>query len=168
MIEYIQGDAIKAFEILDNVALLHQENCQSLYKAGFAKILYNKYPKANPNSIMSNYFADAIKTYVGDSKCIVNLYSQYYPGKPSNKLGKYDGFELEDNYTNRIKALEYCLYETTKSVDEDNIILMPLIASGLAKDTTKEYTSDLDYFKRYIAPVIGEYLKDYNIKVYYL
>ena len=168
MIEYIQGDIIKAFEELDNVALLHQDNCSSLYKKGFAKILYDKYPKANTNSIMSNYFGDAIKTYVDDSKCIVNLYSQYYPGKPSDKLGKYESFELPDNYNNRIKALEHSLYETTKIVDEGDLIIMPLIASGLAKDATKEYSSNLDYFKKYIAPIVEEYLKDYNVKVYYL
>jgi hypothetical protein len=168
MIEYIQGDVIKAFEEVDNVVLCHIDNCSSLYKKGFAKTLYNKYPKANTNSIMSNYFGDAIKTYMGDSKCIVNLYSQYYPGNSSDKLGKYDGFELYDNYNNRIKALEHSLYETSKIVDEGDLIIMPLIASGLGKCLSKEYSSDLDYFKKYIAPIVEEYLKDYNVKVYYL
>lgn len=168
MIEYIQGDIIKAFEELDNVVLCHIDNCNSLYKAGFAKILYNKYPKANPNSVMSQYFGDIIKNYIEDNKYIINLYSQYYPGKPSDKLGKYQGFELPDNYNNRIKALEHCLYQITEIISEDYIIIMPLIASGLAKDTTKEYSSDLDYFKRYIAPIIEKYLEDYNVKVYYL
>ena len=175
MIEYIQGDIIKAFEELDDVVLLHQENCSSLHKKGFAKVLYDKYPQANSNSVMSQYFGNIYDTNINSGKYIINLYSQYYPGNPSNKPGKYQGFEVIDNYVNRIKALQYCLKGVVYFVDnlEETLqdkytIIMPLIASGLAKDSTKEYTSDLDYFQRYIASVIEEYLEDYNVKVYYL
>lgn len=169
MIEYIQGDIIKAFEELDNVVLCHIDNCSSLYKKGFAKTLYDKYPKANANSVMTQYFGDIRKTYIQeDNKYIINLYSQYYPGNSSDKLGKYEGFELPDNYNNRIKALEHCLYTVDTVINQDFLIIMPLIASGIGKCSSKEYSSDLDYFKRYIAPIVEEYLKDYNVKVYYL
>ncbi len=47
-------------------------------------------------------------------------------------------------------------------------IILPLIASGLAKMRTKDCISDLDYFKKYIAPTVEECLIDMNVTVYYL
>ena len=163
MIEYIQGDIIKSFEKLDNVVLLHQENVISKYKKGFAKVLYDKYPNAY-KQVTEDYFGNIVTTKFDENKYIVNFYSQFYPGKPYKKDDKYD---------DRVVALKECLsnllydFYGTNFLNNATIIL-PLIASGLAKDITKEYTSDLDYFQRYIAPIIEKYLEDYNVKVYYL
>jgi len=173
MIEYIKGDVIKAFkEHQGSCCLMHQENCQSLNKAGFAKSLYDEFPEANPNKVMSQYFGEyllkSIKEKSEYKKFIINLYTQYYPGSPSNKIAKINGYELTDNFNNRINALKNCLKRLNWVLNEDNTIFIPLIASGLAKDKTKNYISDLDYFQKYIAPVIEECLEDFTIKVYYL
>jgi len=173
MIEYIKGDLIQAFDSFQEPCyLLHQENCTSLGKKGFAKVLYDKYPEANPNQVMLNWFGEYllenVNKVIGGHKAIVNLYCQYYPGSPSNVKAYYSNFEIEDNFKNRIVALNKCLDRINALFDEDKTIFMPLIASGLAKDMGLKHDSDLDYFQRYIAPIVEEHLKDFTVKVYYL
>ena len=174
MIEYIKGDVIEAFDnCQESCCLLHQENCQSIGKAGFAKTLYYKYPEANPNRVMSSWFGNYKSTIINKirykSKIIINLYSQYYPGHSSSKtFNIIEGYEIIDNYYNRIVALKTCLIKFSIEKMIGYTIYMPLIASGLAKDYTKEFISDLDYFKKYTALIVEEELKDFNVKVYYL
>ena len=46
---------------------------------------------------------------------------------------------------------------------------IPLISSGLAADKQLKGTmTDLEYFKKYIGPIVEEELKDLDVTVYYL
>lgn len=73
-----------------------------------------------------------------------------FPGPPTEYTN--------DNFKMRLEQfkedLELCYYE--------DVIGIPLVLSGLAKHNRT--ISDLEYFKKYIAPE----LESYNLKVYYL
>lgn len=172
--ELIKGDLIEAFKKHDGkCVLLHQENCISLEKLGIAKALYQEFPQAHIKRDMSSNFGRLHVTYgVLPDKSIVNLYSQFYPGRSAENYCKYNGFQIKDNFINRKRALEVCLEQIIDLIDRDVLIMMPLIASGLAKDQTLPYTSDLDYFTRYVKPIIQEALEgqfnSFKVQVYYL
>lgn len=166
--KYIQYDIIEAFKISTNTVLAHQDNCTSFYKAGFAKKLYTIYPVANPKQVMKRYWGQCVYVSSLESgNAICNMYAQYYPSSPSEKLGNYLNLLIPDSFENRTKALVRCLKVTQRRF-QDKQIIMPLVSSGLAKDKSKEYTSDLDYFKRYIEPILLQNLNTENITVYYL
>jgi hypothetical protein len=169
MLKYKQGDLIEAFEDGDCKTLLHQENCESKYYAGFAKKIHDKYKTEHYIRCFGNI---DIHLIIGDYKrTIISLYSQYYRGQPSDKLFKdYSGYEMQDNFYNRTIALKNSLLQFKhRSKLYDSKIGIPLIASGLAADKRLKGTmTDLEYFKKYIAPIVEEELKDLDVTVYYL
>ena len=169
MITYVKGDVLKAFDESTNCILMHQENCISIKKSGFAKILYDKFPEAHIQKRLPGYFGDVIFTQVSKDKFVYNLYSQYYPSGPKGEMCTFEGFRAIDDYETRIKALEKCLYKVESHISETNRkILLPLIGSGLAKDKSKSHFSDLDYFMSYIGPTVDKILGNFDINVYYL
>ena len=169
MIEYIQGDIIKAFQESKTGLLLNQNNLTVGMGAGIAKTIANLYPDITVKDLKIRTEAiikpeaclgDILIHSLNDTHAIINIYSQYNPGCPKK------GF---DTFEQRIHWLKVAFSELRYLYNHDEAILFfPLIASGMAKDITKQYTSDLDYFKKYIVPVIEECLADFTIKVYYL
>lgn len=109
---------------------------------------------------------DTVKLFIGDHD------AYRFPDKKESDddFASYYGLEykLFDTFENRCYALRQCLKELT-GLAKDKKIGLPLIASGLAacKKRKKELT-DLEYFKRYIAPIVEEELKDLDVTVYYL
>lgn len=163
MIKFKQGDLLEAFKNGEIEVIAHQENCISKQYKGIAKIIHNLYPE----TIDRNRYFGNITVHNTINGIVVNMYSQYYPGSPSDKLFiKYD-YEIPDNYHNRIIALQNCL-KSIKANYSDKKIGLPLIASGLAKNNNLKHSSDLDYFVSYIYPVIEDYFKYLDVTIYYL
>lgn len=98
------------------------------------------------------------------------MYSQYYPGSPKENTTHFDTF------MQRCAWLKQCLSDLKSYSDylisvynKEVKIGLPLIASGLAADKKlKGDMTDLEYFKKYIAPIVEEELKDLDVTVYYL
>lgn len=171
--KYNQKDAIEAFENNEINVCLSQSNCEGLnYFAGFAKKLHQKYPeltKMHQEHCKNEDVFGTIRVYqFAPTKGIINLYSQKYRGSPNNS---------DDNIDLRIEALHICLKEVNnqlKGLKEEYSekllsVGLPLIASGLAADKQRKGTmTDLEYFKKYIAPIVEEELKDLDVTVYYL
>lgn len=182
MIKYKRGNIIEDFEENKVNFILHQTNCVSgADVAGFAKSLTIKYPQLQQaldkdcNKVtLGGFRFTHIETY----KSIVNIYSQYYPGAPSNDTfyNSNIGYKLTDCFFNRVKALNEVLSKLENifsNLSKEHIIGMPLIASGLAADKGRKDTgigelSDLEYFKKYIEPEVNKYFKEREIIVYYL
>jgi hypothetical protein len=172
--KYIQGNILDAFEQNEINVLLHQENCEGLsYFAGFAKVLHQKHPELTKLhqeycKPKKEYVKGTILPYIVSEeplKIIYNLYSQIYRGQPSNNKQYVDSFEV------RCELLRDCLnsVKTHYTLFESGKIGLPLIASGLAADKRLKGTmADLEYFKKYIAPIVEEELKDLDVTVYYL
>ena len=164
MIKYKQGNLLQAFENGEINLIAHQENCVSKNFAGIAKLIHNKYPETVD---LNRFFGDITIHHVQHGT-VINLYSQYYPGSPNSTVFIKDKYELIDNFYNRIIALEECLWKI-RQYFPDRKIGLPLLASGLAAHKIyKQNKTDLDYFKKYIAPIVEEALPNVNVTVYYL
>ncbi len=172
---YKQGDLLIAFKDDEVNVIMHQCNCTVGMGAGIAKEIAREFPIVN---LINDELLDQSdiegKCYpiaITNKKYIVNLYSQYYPGAPSEReilfgenKGNLDTFRQRLNWLR--KSLKMYVEEYS---NKDDIIGLPLIASGLAADKNKKNgLSDLEYFKKYIAPTIEEELQNFNVTVYYL
>lgn len=164
MIQFKQGNLLEAFENGEVNFIAHQENCVSDRYLGIAKLIHEKYPTTLTNKPI---FGEGIYHDIDENKIIMNMYSQYYPGSPSTKTFIKRGYEIVDSFQTRITALSNCL-ETFEYIKNDCKIGLPLIASGLAKVKEKFHTSDLNYFKKYIFPVIEKYINHLDVTIYYL
>jgi len=162
MIKYIKGNLIQMFKENQFDYLLHQCNCFNS-GVGFAGALFNEYPDTKP---LPQYSYTHVRLGTNDYKptlngMIVNMFSQYNPGGCTDT--GVDSFPI------RIKALELCLKEINDSISVYAKIGMPLIASGIAADkVNKQGKTDLEYFLRYIAPLVNHCLPDRDITVVYL
>ena len=171
--KYKQANIIQAFENGEINVLMHQCNCTVGMGAGIAKKIAEKYPVVNimdKGLIGRRTLAGTCYPVNLGGKYIVNLYSQYYVGSPTNKPLPIEREVLYDNFNQRKKWLRLALQQYVNEYsDKKDIIGLPLIASGLAADRKlKGSMTDLQYFKEYVAPIVEEELKNLDITIYYL
>lgn len=198
MIKYKQGDLIEAFKKGEVQTILHQCNCTVGMGAGIAKSLCNSYKDLDTyDKKTRTYFIEELNRpdlllgwhtlfQVHNSKedvdlrtipRIINIYSQYYPGKPNKELLKFDTFKQRLAW---LKSAIDDIYNYMLVGNCSTNIGLPLLASGLAaspehKARVREVgitdkDTSLYYFKEYIEPIIGVLatLKDSKVTVYYL
>ena len=166
MIKYKQGDLLQAFENGEVNLIAHQENCVSTNYLGIAKLIHEKYPiTLEGKRIFGEYSVHYVNPK--NNNVVMNMYSQYYPGSPSTKTFNKNGYETVDSFQTRITALKNCL-EIIQYGFNDYKVGLCLVASGLAKVKEKPHASDLDYFKKYIAPIVEKCLDDVDVTIYYL
>lgn len=169
MIKYKQGDLLQAFENGEIDTYIVQENCTVGMGAGISKAIVEKYPEVKKYNLEQLRIAKEapedvlgllIPYMLNNKRYIYGIYSQYYPGSPQK------GF---DTHKQRLNWLFKGLDTFNRSNFNINLGL-PLISSGLAKNRELDYISDLDYFKKYIAPIIEDSITNANINVtvYYL
>lgn len=154
--------------------LLQQCNCVGLNGAGIAKQIVKTYPQVDKdNKAMKGQFGQysAVQVNSEPYRAIVNLYSQYYIGSPSNKVFTYD-YEIADNFKNRTIALRKALKQFRNDILSNKLPLgkigLPLIASGLAadKELIGKFKDNLEYFKTLIYPIVEEELYGLEVSVY--
>lgn len=173
-IKYRKGDLIQLFEKNQFECIAHQ--CNTLLASelcgGIAKAIFAKYPRASINNSLK------IKEVVGRAEIlgaisigdkedatglIFNLYAQYNPGSPSKGI---DSFQCRLSYLKEALAkVKYIM-----KLQDYKTLGIPLIASGLAKQTGFTSFDDKEYFKLYILPAIKEVFKfdDIEITIVYL
>lgn len=176
------------FDDFDNdliTCILYQEDTdfkrdRVLVKDGFAKALYQRYPKVHeriaswfdnvehlPKSqINNNILGNELETIFDTQleyplkKYIFTLFVQEHKGAP----------ELLDNIFARGRRLEKLLYKLNMSVNFSNFkIGIPLIGSGNAADPDIKRIhgyDNLKYFKEIIVPILKNSLKNLEINVY--
>ena len=78
----IEGDIFEVFDELDSAILCHQANCQNKMKAGIAKEIAKRFPKAAEEdrkmakiSKLGNFSVATVKG--GTTHLICNMYTQY-------------------------------------------------------------------------------------------
>ena len=162
MVRYKQGDLLQAFEKGEIDIIAHTCNATVGMGGGIARGIALKYPEIQVfDSILrkqGNILGTSQPFFVGN-KIIYNVYAQYYPGKTRLEF---------DTFEDRIKWLKQCLIWINKW-NKDKMIGVPLLSSGLGCDTKrKKGLSDLDYFKKYIAPIVEKCLDNVDVTVYYL
>ena len=100
---------------------------------------------------------------------IVNLFSQFQFGSPNQTMIPINCHKfispVYDNLRGRLLALKSSLKIFKTKFNSSNSIIMPLIASGIAKDNAYRGFDDLKYFQMIIEPIIEEQLSDYDVTV---
>lgn len=165
---YIQGDLISLFKEGYFNCIAHQTNCQKLIRSGVAGALAKEFPsirytdeehykKFQDNEDMYGTLA-ITETPFGD---IINLYSQFQGGRclPTG----IDSFHM------RCVMLEQGL-DKINSQYKGLRIGIPLLASGIAAypGFQEEYGFHLNYFKKFIAPIVSECLFEMDVTIVYL
>jgi hypothetical protein len=159
----IKGDIIEIFKSKEFNCLLQQCNCQGNHGAGVAKAISRNFPEMVKNEKSPQIFGDYFSYEQWEGCHIVNLYGQYYLGKPTNR--RLPNSDFRDNLHTRLLHLKRSLDKFKLDFDSRNSILMPFIASGLAKKADYSYLSDKKYFELFVKPIIEETLEGYDINV---
>lgn len=168
--KYVKGDLIEGFNKTKNHnVIVHQTNCITGTKvSGVAKAIIEAFPETK-SAFRSVMFCMIAPTWLGkhvDFRGILNFNTQYYPGSPTNKEFTSGNIRYNDDLKTRYEALDKCLKLINLYVPKKTTLHIPLYASGTAKDPSKEHESDLDYFKKYIAPYFDRI--NNPVIVYYL
>jgi hypothetical protein len=182
MIKYIEGDVIDMFLTKEYNCLFHQANCQSQFPgltrhgAGVAKGIAVNFPemvKAEDEAIQRGdecFKFGSLFSHEQFPGChIVNLFSQFQFGSTNQTfipINRHNfSSPMYDNLRGRLLALESSLKAFKTKFDSSNSVIMPLVASGIAKDRAYSSFDDLKYFEMIIAPIIEEQLSDYDVTV---
>ena len=179
--KYKQGNLISALETGEIDVLIQQSNCEGLsYFAGIAKSIHSKFKGLTETHVKHckkpHVFGTSL-IYNTDKGDVINLYSQLFRGPPlgRTKLVKplepaevYTETTYTDSFDNRLEALKTSLNSVSDYL-KDKQVGIPLLASGLGADRELKGTmDDLEYFKKYIAPIVERELEGLDITVFYL
>jgi len=119
--------------------IAHQCNCVTEYSLGLAKSIFEKFPYSDcyqgrkekdvPGTI--KIFGNGV-----DQRYVINMFGQYYPGKPRHS----------ENQNDRISYFRKCLEEITKITDLESIAFPKNIGCGLAGGNWSEYFNEISIF----------------------
>lgn len=161
--QYKQGDLVTLFKQVEFNLIAQQCNCFNVMGGGIAGVLCEHFPaimkkdEYDLNPVSKYGTIQSVKVEQG---IIVNMFSQFQPGS-CTKTG-IDSFEV------RLGALRSCLDQINREYTGATIGL-PLIASGIAASVfVKKNMSDLQYFTKFIAPVVEQHLFSLNVVIVYL
>lgn len=175
MITYKAGNLLD--NIVENSVILQQVNCQAVMGGGFARALSLHNPE-----ILEKYklFCQEYPKEKLFGKCniqdygsykVINIFSQYYLGACNSMSFVLNESRIIDDFYNRVSALKYVIHNLKlhNKINTEQKIIIPLIASDLGADKNlKQQLTNLEYFKKYIAPVFDDILPKFNITAYYL
>lgn len=162
MIEIVTGDLLDSKEKY----IGHQCNCLTQNSAGAAKAIFDKWPHANTyqkrgrDSEGKNAHIDSPGTIdiMGDGKdkrYVINMYAQYYPGKP-----KYPNSNLDGTLVRQIN-FHRCLLLVAKIQDLESIAFPYKIGCNLAGGDWEYYLGTITNFAKYLDP------KGVKVKIYH-
>ena len=126
MIKEFNGNILDLFKSLNQVAIIHGNNCENNMGKGLAKTLKDKFPriwKPNTKCTMGDFEIIEVKP----NKYIINAYTQILRGKPNNTF---------DTYEIRKKALRDVFKDL--KLDHNTVLLIPRIGAGLAGGNWEE------------------------------
>ena len=113
--EIVNGNIIE-FNRAQYIA--HQCNCVTDRSAGVAASIFKAFPWSDIYSQRTEHSKPGTIEIRGngkDQRLVVNMFAQFYPGKPKFPDGKKDGYEARKAYfkscINRIVALNYPTHE---------------------------------------------------------
>lgn len=127
--------------------IAHQCNCITSHSAGIAKAIFDKFPYANTYKDRINGLVDKQGTVhitgneFENKRLIINMYVQYYPGKP----------KAVDSYENRLNCLKKCLNLISQISDLESIGFPYNMGCGLAGGNFSEYFKILEIFAEHVA-----------------
>lgn len=150
MIEIVTGDLLNSKEKY----IAHQCNCLTQNSAGTAKAIFDKFPHAN--TYATRTVADLLGTIkvLGnglDQRYVINMFAQYYPGRPKYPNSVKDGSLAREQYFHR------CLLRVAQIPDLESIAFPWKIGCNLGGGVWEHYLGTLTNF--------ANYLEDKNVRV---
>lgn len=142
-IEIIEGDILEAKEKY----IVHQCNCVSNKSAGLAKFIFEKFPYSDVYTNRTEPDVPGTIKISGDgikNRFIINMFGQYYPGKPKSSSN------IKDDYNARSDYFLNCLKQMKYIQDIESIAFPYYIGCGLAGGKWKNYNSMIHQFAGYI------------------
>ena len=125
--------------------IAHQCNCITSHSAGIAKAIFDKYPYANTykdrRGTIDNQGTVHVLGNGDEQRYIINMYVQYYPGKPTHF----------DNYYNRLMYLKKCLNRISQISNLESIGFPFGMGCRLAGGNQSDYTEILEKFAEHVA-----------------
>jgi hypothetical protein len=141
---------VKDGSILDATEdyICHQTNCISQGEAaGVARAIFKAYPYADVYKNRNKPDRPGTIAVCGgydDTRGVVNMHAQYYPGRPNCFERINDDAKIRRNYFRK------CLFETTKQLPDSSFAFPWGIGCGLAQGDWGEYITILKNFESYI------------------
>jgi O-acetyl-ADP-ribose deacetylase (regulator of RNase III) len=151
MIEIVVGDLLEAKEKY----IAHQCNCLTQKSAGTAKAIFDKFPHANTyqnrvrgeDGQTTNIDVPGTITILGDGqeqRYVINMFAQYYPGKPKFPLSTSDGAMVRREYFHK------CLLRVAKIPELESIAFPWRIGCNLGGGDWAAYLGTITNFAQYV------------------
>jgi len=143
MIEIITGDLLCAKEKY----IAHQCNCVTSTSAGTAKAIFDKFPYSNTYATRAEHDKPSLIQVMGDGKdqrYVINMFAQYYPGKPKYPHSHLDGTAIREKYFHR------CLLRIAQIPNLESIAFPWRIGCNLGGGAWDHYLGTLTNFAQYI------------------
>jgi O-acetyl-ADP-ribose deacetylase (regulator of RNase III) len=151
MLEIVTGDLLESKEKY----IAHQCNCLTQNSAGTAKAIFDKFPHANTyakrvrgeDGQTTNIDVPGTITILGDGKeqrFVINMFAQYYPGKPKYPLSSLDGTLI------RQKQFHKCLLRVALLPDLESIAFPWRIGCNLGGGDWEYYLGTINNFAQYV------------------
>ena len=135
MIVYQEGDLTDSYAKY----IAHQCNCVSKGYSGLARTVFEKYPWANTYGSNKRKCGDIDIMGNGmDKRFVINMYSQYSPGKPS--------IHSSDPYRLRLIWFQECLNKIREMDNLESIAFPYNIGCGLAGGKWEDYKKMIEDF----------------------
>lgn len=151
MISIVNGSILDSKEKF----ICHATNCVTKHAAGLAKDMFDKFPYANIYSSRDESDVPGTIVVCGDgleNRYVINMLSQYYPGKP-----KFPNSQLDGSYT-REKYFKQALFQISKLDKLESVAFPYMIGCGLAGGIWSNYYNMILDFESYVD-------EKYNTKV---
>jgi O-acetyl-ADP-ribose deacetylase (regulator of RNase III) len=142
MINIINGNLLDAKEKY----IGHQTNCISTTSSGIAKQIFDKFPYSDTYHNRTKSSEPGTIQVLGDgsvNRFIINMYAQYYPGKPGYGI---DSKEMREKYFHQ------CLMQIAKISNLESIAFNWNIGCGLAGGRWDYYFNTIINFSKYLEP----------------
>lgn len=120
------------------------------HSAGVAKLIFDRFPHANTYARRTNGKTDKPSTIdiLGngdDQRQVINMYAQYYSGKPKYTNSNLDGISARNNYFYR------CLLYIAKISSLASIAFPYRIGCNLGGGNWEHYLGNLTNFEQYVS-----------------
>lgn len=143
MIEIIAGDLLLAKEKY----IAHQCNCLTQTSAGTAKAIFDKYPYSDTYANREESDVMGTIKILGngeDQRYVINMFSQYYPGRPKYPNSTKDGLKTREHFFHQ------CLLRIAQIPDLESIAFPWKIGCNLGGGDWQHYLGTLNNFAKYV------------------
>lgn len=142
-VEIITGDLLNSKEKY----IAHQCNCLTQNSAGTASAIFHKFPHSNTYAGRTEPDKPGQIQIMGngaDERYVVNMFGQYYPGKPKYPNSSLDGQVVREKYFHQ------CLLRVAKIPDLESIAFPWRIGCNLGGGIWEHYLGTLTNFANYV------------------